>query len=130
VKHDRGDLNENLRVLSLWGAWEPLKALLTRKFPLLNRVGFHLCAPRHSNMHFRRGLRRSTERRIKEYMDQMARGEDVAEYLEVEWFDSDYSPIAYDKKNGKPSWKGAYSSWIEPETEASDCDSEEWESDF
>jgi hypothetical protein len=86
-------------------------------------------------MHFRRALRRRTERQVKEHLERM--GADVTEYLEVRWFGRDYSPVAYGRKNGKPHWKVSRSFWNDPESEASDCksekldaDSEEWASDF
>ncbi|KAJ6572129.1 hypothetical protein B0H19DRAFT_1132670 [Mycena capillaripes] len=112
-----------------WNGSESMKTLLVRKFPLIQRIGFHICAPRDSHVHFRRGFRRRMEGRLKERLEQ-ARA-DVGEYLEIEWLDADndYNPVVYSKRNGKPPWTVS-STWDrEPETEASDCESEELDSD-
>ncbi|KAJ6459821.1 hypothetical protein DFH09DRAFT_1383486 [Mycena vulgaris] len=118
---------EILRVAFPWDKSTSMKSLLKRKFPLIQRIGFHFCAPRESDMHFRRGLHRAMERRLKERLEKTRA--DVAEYLEMEWLDGDYNPVAYSKKNGKPlqPWNVFRQSWHgEPEPEASDCD---WDSD-
>ena len=50
----------------------------------------------------------------------------IAELLSIEWLDEEYNPVTYSKTNGKPPWKikGRRSWCEEPETEASDCESE------
>ncbi|KAF7347577.1 hypothetical protein MVEN_01514400 [Mycena venus] len=107
-----------------WGApapSEPLKSVITRKFPLIRRIGLHFCAFRRSGLHFRRGLRRRVERR---FMDRLKdTGADLDEYLEVGWVDEDHNPVVYNKTNGKPTRNWKLPPGIsEPETEESDCE--------
>ncbi|KAF7348585.1 hypothetical protein MVEN_01376100 [Mycena venus] len=89
-----------------WGSdhFESMKTVLTRKFPLLRRIGFHF-------------LCRGFQIRLEET------GADVAEYLELGWFDGEDNPVVYSKANGKPSWKWPAEDVVasEPETEDSDC---------
>ncbi|KAJ7651745.1 hypothetical protein DFH06DRAFT_1208015 [Mycena polygramma] len=47
-----------------WDDSESMKSVLTRRFPLIRRIGFYFCAPRNSVMHFRRGFRRKMERQV------------------------------------------------------------------
>ncbi|KAJ7746456.1 hypothetical protein DFH07DRAFT_590324 [Mycena maculata] len=132
---DREEFDKILREALHWPGAESMKTVLLRKFPLCQRIGFHFCIPGDSDMHFRRGLRRRMERRLKERLGQA--GADIAEYLEVEWLDEELNPVTYNRTNRKPPWIVARSRHFqEPETEASDCeseksdaDSEEWDSD-
>jgi hypothetical protein len=50
----------------------------------------------------------------------------ITEFLEVEWLDEKYTPVTYSKTKGKPPWKiqNRAHGYKEPETEASDCESE------
>jgi hypothetical protein len=44
--------------------WVPsgsMGGILMRKFPLIQRIGFHFCARRNSVIHFRHGLRQKME---------------------------------------------------------------------
>ncbi|KAJ6600043.1 hypothetical protein DFH09DRAFT_1271567 [Mycena vulgaris] len=85
-------------------------------FPLIQRIGFHFCAPRESDMHFRCGM-----------LEKDAGG--CGGTSRMEWLDGDYNPVTYSKKSGKPlqPWNVfRHSSHREPETQASDCD---WDSD-
>jgi hypothetical protein len=122
LEEEREHLDDVLRVP--WVGSESMKTFLKRRFPLLNRIGFHLCPPRDSDMHFRRGLRRRLERRVKRSFEA-----DLGQYLAVEWFDDDHNPVSYSKARGKPPWKVSRSSWKEPETEPSDSESEKSEAD-
>ncbi|KAJ7698514.1 hypothetical protein B0H14DRAFT_3036764 [Mycena olivaceomarginata] len=70
--------------------------------PSFQRTEFQFCAPRHSAMHFRRGLRRRMERELVDRLQNT--GADLAEYLDVRWLDSEYRPVVYSKTNGKPRW--------------------------
>ncbi|KAJ7243777.1 hypothetical protein C8J57DRAFT_1725959 [Mycena rebaudengoi] len=122
-EQQREGFNEVLRVVFPWGGFESMKTVLIGKFPLLCRVAFHFGAFRDSDIHFRRGVRRRMERRLKERLEET--GADIAEYLELEWLDEDYNLLAYSKMNGKPLWTVERHSWSrEPETEASDWESE------
>ncbi|KAJ6575325.1 hypothetical protein B0H19DRAFT_1372151 [Mycena capillaripes] len=98
---------------------ESMKSVLKRKFPLIRQIGFYFCAPRNSTVHYKRGLRRRMERRLKARLEEV--GAEVAEYLEVGWLDDKLNPVVYNKKNGKPSWRLSPPS-VEPESEASDCE--------
>ncbi|KAJ7619229.1 hypothetical protein DFH06DRAFT_1342086 [Mycena polygramma] len=103
-----------------WSKSDSMKNAVTRKFPLIQRIGFSFCAPRNARVHFRRGLRRRLERRLRDRLDET--GADVAEYLEG-WLDQNYNPVLYSKINGKPKWKlPPRWPYPEPETEASDCE--------
>lgn len=121
---DRKEFDAILHDLLPWQASESMKTVLTRKFPRCQRIGFHFCIPRDSEMHFRRGLRRRMERRLKDRLKETGAG--ITEFLEVEWLDEKYNPVTYSKTNGKPPWKiQNRAHWYrEPETEASDCESE------
>ncbi|KAJ7323000.1 hypothetical protein DFH08DRAFT_818119 [Mycena albidolilacea] len=79
-----------------WVSSESTKSVLTRKFPLIQRIGFHFYAQRNSVIHFRRGLRRKMERQLRARLG--LTGDDVGEYLEVRWFDRELKPVAYSKK--------------------------------
>ncbi|KAJ6491268.1 hypothetical protein C8R47DRAFT_444647 [Mycena vitilis] len=104
-----------------WGGRsESMKRVLTRKFPLIRRIGFHFCAANMSTIHFRRASRRRMERQLTERLDET--GAHVAEYLELNWLDSNYDPVVYNKTNGKPPWK-LEADILEPDTEEeSDCE--------
>ncbi|KAJ6491335.1 hypothetical protein C8R47DRAFT_446167 [Mycena vitilis] len=130
-EHDdenRQEFNKILRKVFPWGGAgsESMKTVLTRKFPSLQKIGFHFCAPRDSNMQFRRGFRWSRAEQLKWRLKKT--GADVEEYLEVEWLDveDDYRPVVYNKANGKPPWTVVRREWErDPPTEASD----QWEPD-
>ncbi|KAJ7651746.1 hypothetical protein DFH06DRAFT_1331697 [Mycena polygramma] len=118
-----GNYEEFREILRIW-PWdksESMKSAVTRKFPLIRRIGFSFCAPRDARIHFRRGLRRKLERRLRDRLDET--GADVAEYLELRWLDDRYNPVLYSKINGKPKWK-LPPRCPEPETEASDCETD------
>ncbi|KAJ7868747.1 hypothetical protein B0H14DRAFT_3583484 [Mycena olivaceomarginata] len=132
---DTEEFDKILRDLLPWRrpASESMKTVLARKFPSCQKIEFHFCIPRDSDMHFRRGLRRSRERRLRDRLE--ANGARIPDLLRVEWLDKAYKPVMYSETNGKPPWR-----WMnrhpEPETEASDCeyekssaDSEAWDSD-
>ncbi|KAJ7484344.1 hypothetical protein FB451DRAFT_82497 [Mycena latifolia] len=128
INEHRRHLDEILRVAFPWDTSESLKSLLKDKFPLLRRIGFHFSLSHTSDMHFRRGLRRRMERRLRGHLDQA--GADVAEYLELEWFDEKYNPATYSKTSGKPPWEVSRHYWNpEPQTEASDCESDKSDKD-
>ncbi|KAJ7484372.1 hypothetical protein FB451DRAFT_1392930 [Mycena latifolia] len=128
VDEHRKHLNASLGAAVPWATSESMKSFLKRKFPLPRQIGFHLSVWRDSDLHFRRGLRRRMERRLKEQLDQA--GADVTEYLELQWLDENYKPVTYNHTNGKPPWKVDRSSYNkEPETEASDCESDKADED-
>ncbi|KAJ7031598.1 hypothetical protein C8F04DRAFT_694495 [Mycena alexandri] len=112
-----------LRAAFPWCSSESMKSTLTRRFPLLRRISFHFFAPRNSAIHFRRGLRRWMERQLRKRLEETEIGEDVAEYLEVKWFDDadKLHPVTYSKINGKPPWNR--------DTEVSDYESDSWNRD-
>jgi hypothetical protein len=121
VKGQYDDFREILYTAFPWDGSESMKSILLRTFPLLRHIAFHFCVSRHSDTHFRRGLRRQIERDLK--LHWLKKGDvDLAEYLELVWLDEDYNPVTYKKTNGKPPWTISRSEWNkEPETEASDC---------
>ncbi|KAJ7846877.1 hypothetical protein B0H14DRAFT_3677757 [Mycena olivaceomarginata] len=94
--------------------------ILTRKFPSCQQIEFHFCIPRDSDMHFRRGLRRSREQRLRARLE--ANGAGISDLLRVEWFDGAYNSVTYNETNGKRLWKWL-TRYAEPETESSDCES-------
>ncbi|KAJ6503327.1 hypothetical protein C8R47DRAFT_1192937 [Mycena vitilis] len=104
-----------------WGKSESMKSAVTRKFPLIRRISFSFCAPHDARIHFRRGLRRKLERRLRDCLDET--GADVAGYLQLRWLDDKYNPVLYSRINGKPKWK-LPPHCQEPLTEASDCDTD------
>ncbi|KAJ7757062.1 hypothetical protein B0H16DRAFT_1537897 [Mycena metata] len=125
-------LRHILRVAFPWcdsESTESMKSTLTRRFPLLRRISFHFFAARNSDVHFRRGLRRWMERQLRARLEET--GEDVGEYLEMEWSgDADtLRPVIYNKTNGKAPWK-LLQYLLEPDTEASDYESDSWNRDF
>jgi hypothetical protein len=65
---DTEEFDKILRDLLPWRrrASESMKTVLARKFPSCQKIEFHFCIPRDSDMHFRRGLRRSRERRLRD----------------------------------------------------------------
>ncbi|KAJ7636874.1 hypothetical protein FB45DRAFT_907564 [Roridomyces roridus] len=110
-----------------WGGSGSMKTVLTRKFPSCRRIVFQFCLLDHSDVHFRRGARRRLKRRLKEKLEESGAELD-GEYLQVEWLDEDFNPVVYRETNGKPFWSfstvGRLYDSDEPETEASDCESE------
>ncbi|KAF7348594.1 hypothetical protein MVEN_01377000 [Mycena venus] len=103
---------------------QSMQNFLTQKFPMIQRIGCYIYAGRESELHWRRGLRRRMERRLREHV-----GADVESYLELKWLDPDHTPVAYSKATGKAPWK--FPSWrAEPDTETSDCEAEKWESEL
>jgi hypothetical protein len=116
--HSREDFRGIIHRVFPWGG-QSMRGALTQKFPLLQRTEFQFCAPRHSVMHFRRGLRRRMERELVARLQDT--GADLVEYLDVRWLDSEYSPVVYSKTNGKPRWK-LPPNHFEPDTEESDCE--------
>jgi hypothetical protein len=66
------------------------------------------------------------EHRLKDYLEDS--GADIAELLRVEWLDEEYNPVRYNETNGKPPWKWR-SRHMEPESAASDCESDNDDSD-
>ncbi|KAJ7868741.1 hypothetical protein B0H14DRAFT_3583475 [Mycena olivaceomarginata] len=84
------------------------------------QIEFHFCIPRDSDMHFRRGLRRSREQRLRARLE--ANGAGISDLLRVEWFDGAYNSVTYNETNGKRLWKWL-TRYAEPETESSDCES-------
>ncbi|KAJ6541533.1 hypothetical protein B0H19DRAFT_1173461 [Mycena capillaripes] len=121
---DRADFEQILNDILPWRTAESMKTVLTRKLPRLQRIGFHFCIPGDSDMHFRRGLRRRMEQRLKDRLEKT--GADIAELLQIEWLDDECRPVRYNTSNGKPPWKFPLANWrhTEPDTEASDCESE------
>ncbi|KAJ7512405.1 hypothetical protein B0H11DRAFT_1951070 [Mycena galericulata] len=119
---DMERFHEILQMVFPWGAPESIKSVLTRKFPLIESIGFQFCAPRRADIHFRRDLRRRIELLL--FAQLMRTEADATEYLPFEWLDEDYHPVKYSRTNGKPSWMVTRNSWNkEPETEASDYSS-------
>ncbi|KAJ7814622.1 hypothetical protein B0H14DRAFT_2849996, partial [Mycena olivaceomarginata] len=118
--HSREDFRGIIHRVFPWGG-QSMRGALTQKFPLLQRTEFQFCAPRHSVVHFRRGLRRRMERELTDRLQDT--GADLAEYLEVRWLDTEFSPVVYSGTNGKPRWK-LPPDCLEPETEESDCESD------
>ncbi|KAJ7361423.1 hypothetical protein DFH08DRAFT_1074412 [Mycena albidolilacea] len=100
---DREDFRGLISKAFPWGGSESMRIVLTQKFPLLHRIGFYICVPRNSAMHFRRGLRRRMERELKNRLEET--GADLAGYLEVGWLDEKFNSVVYSKTNGKPPWK-------------------------
>ncbi|KAK7017638.1 hypothetical protein R3P38DRAFT_3201177 [Favolaschia claudopus] len=137
TEDDEDDREEFAKILTAfppWPAGEPMKEALGRRFPRCRQVEFHFCIPPDSDMHFRRGLRRRMERRLRERLEETESG--ISDFLRIEWLDKDYLPVQYNRTNGKPPWKvQRYHGYQDPETEASDCESEksahseEWDSD-
>ncbi|KAF8175513.1 hypothetical protein K438DRAFT_1771123 [Mycena galopus ATCC 62051] len=124
------DFDDILGGLPRWRTSESLKAVLARKLPRCERVEFHMCIPRDSDIHFRRGVRRRMEGELKDELAENGAG--IEELLRIEWVDEQYSPVSYNEANGKPPWKFQRSSYYparrgEPETESSDCESEDSE---
>jgi len=116
-ENDHEDYAVFKRILNTGLPLDP--SMLTQKFPLIKRIGVYFCVERGSGLHFRRGLRRRMEQRSREKA-----GSDVAKYLELKWLDADQKPVTYNTTSGKPPWKLPF--WIpEPETESSDCESDE-----
>ncbi|KAJ7669375.1 hypothetical protein DFH06DRAFT_1180772 [Mycena polygramma] len=114
------DFDWILQAVFPWGRKsESMRSALTRKFPLIRRLGFHFCAPRKSPIHFRRGLRRRMERQLMKRLEETEA--DVAEMVELDWLDDNYDPVVYNRSTGKPPWK-LDPEIPEPESEASDCE--------
>ncbi|KAJ7676474.1 hypothetical protein B0H17DRAFT_125096 [Mycena rosella] len=127
---DRQYLEAILRLAFPWGSSESMNCALKHKFPLIKRLGFHFCPPCNSALHFRGGLRKRMEWRLKEHLAHT--GADVAGYIEVDWLDDDYNPVAYDKMSGKAPWKAPPDLlWedLHAENEAIDCESEKSDED-
>ncbi|KAJ7154653.1 hypothetical protein C8R46DRAFT_1117955 [Mycena filopes] len=123
----RESLCRLLRTKFPWSNSESMKSVLTRKFPLIQRVVFQFRYPRHSPIHFRRGLRRWLERRLRNRLDET--GEDLAEYLEVGWVDEDFNPVVY-QADGKPLWNiSSFKRYRRSETgvEISDTELASWD---
>ncbi|KAJ7636853.1 hypothetical protein FB45DRAFT_1056124 [Roridomyces roridus] len=101
---------------------QSLKISISKKFPLCRRIAFHFCAPRDSELHYRRGMRRQMEWRLIHRLEVTA-GSDIEKYLQIEWLDEDFRPIVY-RDNGKPPWTATWFThcYPEPETEASDVE--------
>jgi hypothetical protein len=118
--HSREDFRGIIHRVFPWGG-QSMRGALTQKFPLLQRTEFQFCAPRHSVMHFRRGLRRRMERELTDRLQDT--GADLAEHLDVRWLDTEFSPVVYSGTSGKPRWK-LPPDCLEPETEESDCESD------
>ncbi|KAJ6541456.1 hypothetical protein B0H19DRAFT_1268455 [Mycena capillaripes] len=89
-----GGVAKSLDGILSWRTADSMKAVLTLKFPRLQRLAFHFCAPRDSEMHFRAALRKRMKRQLKDRLEQSVR---------IECFDEKYN--------------------LKPETEASDCES-------
>ncbi|KAJ7636875.1 hypothetical protein FB45DRAFT_1138887 [Roridomyces roridus] len=127
-EEDREEFNRIVKKVFPWGpGQDSMKTVVLRKFPLCREIAFHLCVPRKSVIHFRRGVRRRMELQLKERLEKTRA--DIAAYLRIEWLDEDFRFVVYRKTNGKPLWEfnrvgrnGSRES--EPETEDSDCDSE------
>lgn len=116
------DFTELLQALPWYRSEDPsqsTKNAIKDRFPLIRTIGFYFCVSRNSILHFKRGLRRRMERRLKTRLQEI--GAEVAEYLEVGWLDDKFNPVVYSKTNGKPSWKFDPPS-NEPESETSDCE--------
>jgi hypothetical protein len=118
---DREDFRYLIGETFPWGGSESMRSVLTQKFPLLHRIGFYICVPRNSTMHFRRGLRRRMERELKNRLEET--GADLAGYLEMGWLDEKFNPVVCRETNGKLPWK-LPPDFSEPETEESDCESD------
>ncbi|KAJ6491258.1 hypothetical protein C8R47DRAFT_1319601 [Mycena vitilis] len=118
------DLDWILQSVFPWGRKsESMRSALTRKFPLIRRLGFHFCVTRESPIHFRRRLRRRMEWQLMKRLEET--GADVAKIVEVDWLDDKYVPVVYNGTTGKPRWKLALET-PEPESEASDCELSGW----
>ncbi|KAJ7753820.1 hypothetical protein B0H16DRAFT_1459292 [Mycena metata] len=129
---DSDEISELLdKVLNDFLSWDnslSLKRALTQKFPPIQRLGFHFDVPHSSEVHLRRSCRRKLEKQLRGHLERA--GDDVADYLPVEWLDVDdgHSVVVYSKITGKAPWSvpRAHRPWYrrEPDTERSD-----WESD-
>ncbi|KAF7347575.1 hypothetical protein MVEN_01514100 [Mycena venus] len=118
----RDDFRDIIGEAFPWGGSESMRSVLTRKFPLTQRIGFYFCVPRNSAIHFRRGFRRRMERELKDRLEETNAG--LGDLLEVGWLDTNFDPVVYSKTNGKPTtWKFPPGS-PEPPTEESDCESD------
>jgi hypothetical protein len=60
---------------------ESMRTFFVRKFPRCQRIEFHFCTGRNSEIHFRRGLRRRIERKLKNCLEESG--------AEVEWLEDD-----------------------------------------
>ncbi|KAJ7908661.1 hypothetical protein B0H13DRAFT_2016173 [Mycena leptocephala] len=122
--NDEQDYQDFRRILNtVFSLEQPhfMKSVMTQKFPLIQRIGFHFCVDRSSSIHFRRGLRKRMEQQLREHLEKS--GVDVAKYLDVKWLDERYNPVVYNETNGNPHWKHRDTT-PEPETET-DCGSDE-----
>jgi hypothetical protein len=82
---NREEFEQLLRELLPWSTpseSESMKTVLTRTFPRCQQIGFHFWMPRDSDIHFRRGLRRRMERRLKDRLEES--GADISELLRIE----------------------------------------------
>lgn len=106
-----------------WGddASQSTPIALMQRFPLLHRIEFHFCVPRHSVIHFRCGLRKRMERELADRLQETA--PDLTAIVQVRWLDDKLDPMVYSKTNGKPRWKVPPGS-IEPDTEESDFETD------
>ncbi|KAJ7147923.1 hypothetical protein C8R43DRAFT_1129479 [Mycena crocata] len=102
---------------------ESLRAVLMPRFPQFNRLKIHICVPRDSYIHFRRGMRRKMEGQLKQRLEET--DADTMQYMETEWLDEQFLPVCYSKTNGKPPWRFTNRYRSEPITEASNCQSED-----
>ncbi|KAJ7770693.1 hypothetical protein B0H16DRAFT_1452115 [Mycena metata] len=95
-----------------------MKSFLTRRFPLIQRIVFHFCLQTQPPVHLPCGYRRWMEHRLRQRLEEA--GEDVTEYLEMEWFDDEFEldPVVYTQTHEKAPW--------EVETGFSNYDSYEW----
>jgi hypothetical protein len=122
--NDEKDYQDFRRILNtVFSLEQPhfMKSVMTQKFPLIQRIGFHFCVDRSSSIHFRRGLRKRMEQQLRKRLEKS--GIDVAKYLDVKWLDERYNPVVYNETNGNPHWKHRDTT-PEPETET-DCGSDE-----
>ncbi|KAK7064055.1 hypothetical protein R3P38DRAFT_2822111 [Favolaschia claudopus] len=94
------------------------------KFPAIRRICFQFCVLRSSPIHFRRGVRKGMERKLRERL--LKTGADIGDYLEIEWLDERFNPAVYSRTSGKPPWMFGRAG-KEPETEASDYEVDEFD---
>ncbi|KAJ7753830.1 hypothetical protein B0H16DRAFT_1459300 [Mycena metata] len=74
-----------------------------RFLQVLEQIGFHFCAPYKSELHLRRGPRRRVEALLRARLQET--GADVAEFLQLEWLDDEYTPVVYGETTGKARWE-------------------------
>ncbi|KAJ7154617.1 hypothetical protein C8R46DRAFT_440920 [Mycena filopes] len=132
-EEDRKHLARVLDDVLFWTGSMSVKTRLTQKYPSIQRIGFHLSVPHSSDVHFRCGYRRRVEKQLMERLTRA--GGAATDYLPVEWLDVEngHARVEYSSVTGKPPWSipRDHRPWHnrEPDTEASDCDSEKSDSE-